>query len=129
MKFDQDHISHHLVSENPSGLNKTERVDPEQPSDTQNVPKPQVYGLKTKIAAGVIFMILLIALLLFGYKKYKVYMNEVNSYYIPQPFTQKFEFREETLDNGLKSLYIKLNEKKEKVYIGELTSFGCWDSQ
>lgn len=117
MKFNQDNIGHHLFNEEKSISHLDIHSDPKHTADDTNLNKERVVGFKTKLFAAIVFLILLTSLTVFGYQEYKAYKLESSYYYIPQPFTQKFQFREDTLRNGLKALYIKLNENKDKVYI------------
>lgn len=122
MKFDKDHIGQQLYPENGSVSNLSKAGDLQQPAEETGARKDRLFGLNTKIAAVVVIFILLVPLTVFGYREYRAYEAQANSYYIPQPFTQKFDFREDTLSNGLKALYIKLNQQKEKVFVGNITS-------
>ena len=129
MKLDQDQIGHHFLNEINSNSDARRARSHQGQEEQDSAPKERVYSTRIKIAAAIVFLILFLSLSFFGYKEYKAYVRELNSYYIPQPFTQKYEFRENTLANGLKSLYVKLNQKKEKVYVGNLISIGCRDSK
>lgn len=76
------------------------------------------------VAIGV--LLLSIPIGIYAHKAYKRYQIRKHARYIPQPFVQNYEFRAETLDNGLEALYVKLNQNKKKAYVGKIISSVNW---
>lgn len=118
-----------FIPETPNLQNEEINSENSNGKDNNLAPTPKPVNIYLIILVIIGLCIIGIPIGFYLHRLYKEYKVRQNARYIPQPFVQNYEFRTTTMENGLETVYVKLNQNKRKFYVGELISAvsRCWE--